>query len=451
MELNQRNCSLKTHQENDAILFCYDCKIYMCNKCAKHHNEIFPEHQEYKLDNKNIKDIFIGLCEENGHLYELKYFCKNHNKLCCAECITKFKGKNHGQHSDCEVCSIEDIKEEKKNKLKNNINKLEELSNNLKQSIEDIKLIFEKIQKDKEEIKLEIQKVFTKLRYSINDREDELLLNVDKLFQENFNEDIFNKIEKLPNKIKKSLDKGKSIENNWNNNDKLNSLINDCLNIENNINKINNINEGLEKFNLNQGKILFIRNENEFIEKIKIFGVVIEKSFSDIINIDDFKKINKWIGKNNKYILKYSAKKDGCNTDIFHQKCDNIEGSIIICKVDQGDIIGGYISTKIQKKDGFSDDDKAFVFNLSKNIVKRNKKNTKNAIKNFNNSSYFIRFGSSCDILTLSGNSLNNSESHSKYCSCNGSNFDCDEYDIFNNKTGDKYFKEENFEVFQVL
>ena len=451
MELNQRNCSLKTHQENDAILFCYDCKIYMCNKCAKHHNEIFPEHQEYKLDNKNIKDIFIGLCEENGHLYELKYFCKNHNKLCCAECITKFKGKNHGQHSDCEVCSIEDIKEEKKNKLKNNINKLEELSNNLKQSIEDIKLIFEKIQKDKEEIKLEIQKVFTKLRYSINDREDELLLNVDKLFQENFNEDIFNKIEKLPNKMKKSLDKGKLIENNWNNNDKLNSLINDCLNIENNINKINNINEGLEKFNLNQGKILFIRNENEFIEKIKIFGVVIEKSFSDIINIDDFKKINKWIGKNNKYILKYSAKKDGCNTDIFHQKCDNIEGSIIICKVDQGDIIGGYISTKIQKKDGFSDDDKAFVFNLSKNIVKRNKKNTKNAIKNFNNSSYFIRFGSICDILTLSGNCLNNSESHSKYCSCNGSNFDCDEYDIFNNKTGDKYFKEENFEVFQVL
>ena len=100
-------------------------------------------------------------------------------------------------------------KRRKKNKLKNNINKLEELSNNLKQSIEEIKLIFEKIQKDKEEIKLEIQKVFTKLRYSINDREDELLLNVDKLFQENFNEDIFNKIEKLPNKMKKSLDKWK--------------------------------------------------------------------------------------------------------------------------------------------------------------------------------------------------------------------------------------------------
>ena len=84
-------------------------------------------------------------------------------------------------------------------------------------------------------------------------------------------------------------------------------------------------------------------------------------------------------------------------------------------------------------------------------ILLKEKKNTKNAIKNVNNSSYFIRFGSSCDILTLSGNCLNNSESHSKFCSCNGANCDCDKYDIFNNEIGDKYFKVENFEVFQVL
>ena len=149
MEQNQRKCSLKSHQENNAILFCYDCKIYMCNKCEKHHNEIFPGHQQYKLDNKNIKEIFLGLCEENKHLYELKYFCKNHNKLCCTECITKFKGKEHGQHSDCEVCEIEDVENEKKSRLKDNIKKLEELSNNLKQSIEEIKLAFEKYKKIK--------------------------------------------------------------------------------------------------------------------------------------------------------------------------------------------------------------------------------------------------------------------------------------------------------------
>ena len=289
MEQNQRKCSLKSHQENNAILFCYDCKIYMCNKCEKHHNEIFLAHQQYKLDNKNIKEIFLGLCEENKHLYELKYFCKNHNKLCCEECITKFKGKEHGQHSDCEVCEIEDIENEKKNKLKDNIKKLDDLSNNLKQSIEEIKLAFEKIQKDKEEIKLEIQKVFTKLRNSINKREDELLFNVDKLYQDNYNEDIFNKYEKLPLIIKKSLDKGKSIENNWNN-DKLNSLINDCLNIENNIDEINKMNANLEKFNLNQEKIIFIYNKKEILEKILNFGRAIENANfnSDIINLSEF-------------------------------------------------------------------------------------------------------------------------------------------------------------------
>ena len=43
--------------------------------------------------------------------------------------------------------------------------------------------------------------------------------------------------EKLPNKIKASLTKGKSIINNeWDeNNNKLNSFINDCIYIENNL------------------------------------------------------------------------------------------------------------------------------------------------------------------------------------------------------------------------
>ena len=41
--------------------------------------------------------------------------------------------------------------------------------------------------------------------------------------------------------MKFSLEKGKLIEQNWKDNT-LNSLINDCLNIENNINEINKIN-----------------------------------------------------------------------------------------------------------------------------------------------------------------------------------------------------------------
>ena len=101
----------------------------MCNKCEKHHSELFLRHHQIKLDkNKDINEIFTGLCKEKNHSYELKYFCKTHNKLCCSECITKFKGEGHGQHTDCNICSIEDIKNEKKDKLKENIKSLGNLS-----------------------------------------------------------------------------------------------------------------------------------------------------------------------------------------------------------------------------------------------------------------------------------------------------------------------------------
>ena len=144
MEKNNEKCSLKLHKESEAVSFCYECKINMCNKCEKHHSELFIDHHQYKLDkDKDINEIFTGICKEKNHPYELKYFCKTHNKLCCAECITKFKGKEHGQHNNCTVCSIEDIKNEKMNKLNENIKSLENLSANLQESIKELKIIFE--------------------------------------------------------------------------------------------------------------------------------------------------------------------------------------------------------------------------------------------------------------------------------------------------------------------
>ena len=238
MDNNIKNCSFELHKENKAFTFCQECKIYMCNKCEKFHSNLFLNHHQIKLE-KDINDIFTGLCKEKNHLIELKYFCKNHNKLCCAECITKFKGKEHGQHTDCNVCSIEDIKTEKINKLNENIKSLETLTSNLEELIKELKKIYEKNEKDKEELKLAIQKTFTNLRNLLNEREDELLSDVDKKYDElYFGEEMIKEFEKLPDKVKKSLEKGKLINNNWNNNN-MNSLINDCLNIENNIEEIN--------------------------------------------------------------------------------------------------------------------------------------------------------------------------------------------------------------------
>ncbi len=62
---------------------------------------------------------------------KLEFFCKSHNKLCCLACISKIKIKNYGMHKDCNICPIEKIKDEKRNKLKENIKILEDLSNNI--------------------------------------------------------------------------------------------------------------------------------------------------------------------------------------------------------------------------------------------------------------------------------------------------------------------------------
>ena len=203
------------------------------NKCSSN------EHQK-------INEILI--CKEENHHEPLKFFCKTHNKLCCSSCIYKIDDKRKGQHKDCNVCNIEDIKEDKKNKLKENLNNLEKLSNTIDESIYKFKLVYEKINKNKEELKSNILKIFTKIRNILNEREDELLSELDKIFdKECFKENIIIKSEKLPNNIKKSIEKGKIIDKEWNNNNKLNVLIQECIDIENNVKDINIISEIIQK------------------------------------------------------------------------------------------------------------------------------------------------------------------------------------------------------------
>ena len=162
----------------------YDCKVSFCNKCKNYHHGFFDNHHLYNIDNN--KEIFIDICKEKNHSKQLEFYCKNHNQLCCGLCISKIEAKGYGQHKNCDICIIEDIKEEKKNKLNENIKYLEEFSNNLDNSIKELKVLFNKINEKKEELKTKIQNIFTKIRTTLNEREDELLLEVDKEFENNF-------------------------------------------------------------------------------------------------------------------------------------------------------------------------------------------------------------------------------------------------------------------------
>ena len=282
-------CSLKEHFENDAILYCQECRIYMCNKCEKTHSSFLKHHHSYNLD-KNIEEIFTGLCLEKKHSMELEYFCKTHNKLICAACISNIKSKKNGKHKYCEVFGINKIKDIKKKNLEENIKCLEDLSKDIEEIINGLKKLFEKINDDKEKLKEEIQKIFTKIRNSINAREDQILIEVDNKFSELFfKEDLIKESEKIPGAIKICLEKGKIKEDDWNDENKIIFKINDCINIENNIKKINLIKEEVTKANLNKDKMLKFKPDfnvnDDLVKQINNFGeIYIQGQYLDFSN-----------------------------------------------------------------------------------------------------------------------------------------------------------------------
>ena len=125
---------------------------------------------------------------------------------------------------------------------------------------------------------MKIQTIFTKIRSALNEKEDKLLSDIDEEYDNiYFKEDLIKESEKLPNKIKKSIDKGKIIEKEWDENNLI-SLINDCIIIENNIKEINKINSNITKSNLNNNSKIECNIDeeqiNELINNIQNFGKI---------------------------------------------------------------------------------------------------------------------------------------------------------------------------------
>ena len=271
---DEKKCSNKNHLDINAIDYCIECNLYLCKKCLNYHLELFESHHIINSD-RNKNEIFTGLCLESNHRIELNFYCKTHNQLCCGACLSKIKNEGTGHHFDCNVCPIGEIKNEKKNILDKNIELLEELLGTIENSINELKKINETINEKKEELKLNISKIFTKIRNTINDREDEILLEVDKIFDETyFREEFIKNSEKLPSEIKISLEKGNNIKKEWDNNEiKLNSKINDCISIENTIKNIYKLRNVIGKSK--KVKIQFLPDDegiNKFLEEIIKFG-----------------------------------------------------------------------------------------------------------------------------------------------------------------------------------
>ena len=263
-----------------------------------------------------------------------------------------------------------------------------------------MKELFININKNKEELKVKIQNIFTKIRSAINEREEKLLLEVDNEYSKYFiNEEFINKNGKLPQKVKSVIEKGKNIYKEKNdNNIKLNSLINDCVNVENNVKEINKINELIEKYNDNKKfQILFFPDNNginNFIETLKSFGEIY-KIESKIISKNDFVKIDNWLkesfGVIKNYQLIYRATEHGDSNAISFQRCKNIANLLWIIKDKNNSIFGCFNSIPIYSNGTFSQDMKCFLFSLSKN--KKYIPNLQNGNNIYNCSSHVIEFG----------------------------------------------------------
>ena len=454
--MENQKCSQKKHIEFNAISFCFECNLYLCNKCKSYHSELFDNHHIYNLDT-NLSEVFTGLCKEPGHKDELKYYCKNHNILCCAACISKIKDNKDGQHKDCDVFKFDEIKEEKRKILKENIKYLEQFSNTIENSINQLKKLFEDINESRENLKIQIAKIFTKLRNAINDREDEILLKLDEVFNRTFfNEDIIKKSEALPNQIKVSLEKGKILDKEWeNDNNKINSKINECLIIEKNTKSILEINK-IEKFNNKKIKIKFTSEKdeeiNELIKKIQNFGKINEISNSKLeseiiteeIDVDFIKERLNPENKNIEFHLIYKCNENNDTPKIFHEKCDGKQNVILFIETTEGIKFGGYTSIGFNSTSCETKDNKAFIFSIDKKKI-YNVKTDQNAIFCFTGSGPCFCGTSNFNIYIRNNNFLKQ-KCHTSKCYNNKYEINSD-FELNNSKEN---FFIKKLEIFQV-
>ena len=209
-------------------------------------------------------------------------------------------------------------------------------------------------------------------------------------FKDNFLKDI----EKLPNKIKLSLEKSKSIDNIDDNN--IYKLIKECTEIENNINKIKIINSNINNiYNSKNFEIKFTPDENEineFIENIKTFGKIksinnnnIFSKLNSIIKDDKnsidliYKWIEESINKNEiNFELIFKMSENGTSSKDFHKKCDNQGSTLTLIKTTNNKIFGGFTPLNWKSQGGLINDLKNQTFIFSLNLKKKYKMIKKN-------------------------------------------------------------------------
>jgi hypothetical protein len=98
----------------------------------------------------------------------------------------------------------------------------------------------------------------------------------------------------------------------------------------------------------------------------------------------------------------YRSSRDGLNHNTFHQKCDNINKTLVVGKIQNSDqLVGGYNPLDWNGNDVWKNTDKSFIFNISnRNDIRTarfsNVKNSNNAI--YGDPNHLPVFGNGSDL-----------------------------------------------------
>ena len=158
---------------------------------------------------------------------------------------------------------------------------IEEISNNINGKISKLNNLNEKFNKNKEEIKNKIINIMTNLIEKIKERQNELLLNLDSIFEcvcpsekelKDFGE--------LPNKINEILSKNNEIDKKYYDPNTLIFYFNDCINIENNVNFFKERINSIDKYDkISKIKYFFSQKKKILINYIKILNHLVKFIF----------------------------------------------------------------------------------------------------------------------------------------------------------------------------
>ena len=218
----------------------------------------------------------------------------------------------------------------------------------------------------------------------------------------------------------------------------VNILKESITNLTNKINIIENKNN--EIFNKIEKK-----EKEEKEERENKIDIVIIKSLNNIkFIINKLNKLNKFSNKKLSLNLLYRATRDG-EIKNFHEKCDNKNDVLVIIKTKNGLIFGGYTEIGFKNYGESIKDENAFVFSYSKEKIYENIKD-KSAI--YCNENYGPCFTGNCSFLINIYSSIFNKNGNT--CSVSDSYYNgiTSDYELNN---GEKYFKIEEIEVFQVF